>query len=153
MNKILRSLRISHVLFLLIAISTILFALEYINFKDYSKIKIQNKFLYITHEEYSEENTLYTGSKSYLGIPVCLLTSFEYDSERPVIGTDEFTKETDIIWIDRNLRVVDIKNSVQPCNTNPCTRIASQKRVKYLLFAPNNWTTENNIQTGDVVSL
>lgn len=39
----------------------------------------------------------------------------------------------DIIWLDKNFRVVDIKENCEPCRTFFCPAIIPQKSAKYVL--------------------
>jgi hypothetical protein len=140
-------------LMFLLSIILLLFLVEHFKYKDLAKMKISSKTVYITPELYSRKNPPYTSSWSLLRRPIGVLKTFRYDDERPVIDTRELTTPADILWIDKNLTIVDIKTQVQPCETTPCSRVASSEKVKHLLFLPKNWTRKNNIQTGTVVSI
>ncbi len=56
----------------------------------------------------------------------------------------------DIIFIDENFEIVDIKN-VQPCREEPCTLYESSKPAKYVLEVNGNFTLKNKIKIGDRV--
>ncbi|MDP6999057.1 MAG: DUF192 domain-containing protein [Candidatus Poribacteria bacterium] len=54
-----------------------------------------------------------------------------------------------IVWIDSNMRVVDIQNGV-PCMTKPCSDITSDKPAKYILEVKNGVFKG---MIGDIVSI
>ncbi|MCK5022003.1 MAG: DUF192 domain-containing protein [Candidatus Pacebacteria bacterium] len=39
----------------------------------------------------------------------------------------------DIIWIDENKKIVDIKKDVQPCQTEKCSLITPKNKARYIL--------------------
>ena len=53
----------------------------------------------------------------------------------------------DIIFINKNLEVVDIKNAV-PCKEEPCTLYKSSKPAMYVLEVNGNFTAKNKIKLG-----
>lgn len=53
----------------------------------------------------------------------------------------------DIIFINKNLEVVDIKNAV-PCKEEPCTLYKSSKPAIYVLEVNGNFTAKNKIKLG-----
>lgn len=55
----------------------------------------------------------------------------------------------DILWLDRDLKVIHISANTPPCRTEPCMVYAPQKPAKYVLEVPANFTFKNNITTGD----
>jgi uncharacterized protein len=56
----------------------------------------------------------------------------------------------DMIFIDNNLRIVDIKQNVQPClHENPCPSYPSIKPAKYVLEVNAGFVQQNNIKVGD----
>ena len=56
----------------------------------------------------------------------------------------------DIIFIDENYGIVDIKNAV-PCKEDPCALYKSLKPAKYVLEVNTNFTAKNKIKVGDKV--
>lgn len=58
----------------------------------------------------------------------------------------------DILWIDENLRVVDIAESAQPCKFN-CPVYLPDEKSLYVLEVSSGFIKENNIQLGDSVSI
>jgi hypothetical protein len=59
----------------------------------------------------------------------------------------------DILWLDRDLRVVHISANTPPCIAEPCGIYASPKPAKYVLEVKANFTHENNIKIGDQLFL
>lgn len=56
----------------------------------------------------------------------------------------------DMIFIDNDLRIVDIKKNVQPCvQENPCPSYPSTGPAKYVLEVNAGFTEQNNIKVGD----
>lgn len=58
----------------------------------------------------------------------------------------------DIIFIDENFGIIDIKTAV-PCKEDPCMLYKSSKPAKYALEVNAGFTAENNIKIGDKVAL
>ncbi len=56
----------------------------------------------------------------------------------------------DIIFINKNLEIVDIKNA-QPCKEEPCVLYSSSKPAKYTLEVNSNFTIKNEIKVGDKI--
>ena len=56
----------------------------------------------------------------------------------------------DIIFIDKNLKIVDIKNA-QPCEEESCALYKSSKPAKYVLEVNGNFTINNKIKIGDKI--
>ena len=58
----------------------------------------------------------------------------------------------DIIFIDKNFKIVDIKNAM-PCNEDPCAAYDSAKPAKYVLEVNGGFAAKNSIEAGDKVDL
>ena len=58
----------------------------------------------------------------------------------------------DIIFIDNNFKIVDIKHAV-PCKEEPCEIYSSGKPAKYVLEVNGNFTTKKNIKIGDNIEI
>lgn len=58
----------------------------------------------------------------------------------------------DIIFIDKNLKIVDIK-SAAPCKEEPCTLYKSQKPAKYVLEMNGNFSKRKGIDVDDDVKI
>ena len=54
----------------------------------------------------------------------------------------------DIIFIDKNFRIVDIKNAV-PCKEELCPLYKSSKPAEYVLEVNKNFTIKNGIKVGN----
>lgn len=59
----------------------------------------------------------------------------------------------DIIWLDRDLRVVHISANTPPCSAEPCGIYTSPKPAKYVLEVKANFTHKNGIKIGDQLFL
>ena len=58
----------------------------------------------------------------------------------------------DMIFIDENLKIVDIKNA-QPCEEEQCNLYKSSKPAKYVLEVNGNFTIRNNVKISDKMTL
>lgn len=57
----------------------------------------------------------------------------------------------DIIFLDKNLRIVDIKENVQPCRSDPCETYSSIVPAQYVIEL-NGKTAENiGLKKGDII--
>lgn len=57
----------------------------------------------------------------------------------------------DMIWINDDLQVVDIKENVPPCQTDPCEIYAPQGKAVYVLEINAQGVHNNGIKIGDRV--
>jgi uncharacterized membrane protein (UPF0127 family) len=57
----------------------------------------------------------------------------------------------DLIFLDRDRRVVDMYINVPPCKSDPCPSYYSRKRAQYVLELRGNRATELNLKIGDSV--
>lgn len=55
----------------------------------------------------------------------------------------------DIIWLDENMRIVDIKNNVQPCTTKTCEQYKPETAAKYVLELNSGDANKNFLNNGD----
>ena len=58
----------------------------------------------------------------------------------------------DMIFIDKELKIVDIKNAV-PCKADPCPLYKPENAVKYVLEVNYGFSKSNGVSTGDNVNL
>lgn len=58
----------------------------------------------------------------------------------------------DIIFINSNFEIVDVKNAV-PCKESPCALYKSSKPAKYVLEVNGNFTVRNSIKIGDKIKI
>ncbi len=58
----------------------------------------------------------------------------------------------DIIFVDENLEIVDIKNAL-PCSSEPCALYTSSLPAKYVLEVNSGFSEQNNLTIGEEVSL
>lgn len=57
----------------------------------------------------------------------------------------------DMIFINSNGTIVDIKNNVQPCKTDDCETYISKEKAKYTLEINGGLCQKNNIKEGDKI--
>ena len=55
----------------------------------------------------------------------------------------------DIIWLDKNKRVVFIKHSAQPCKADPCETFGPDESAKYVLEINSGLVKEIGLEKGD----
>jgi uncharacterized membrane protein (UPF0127 family) len=58
----------------------------------------------------------------------------------------------DIIWISRDLRIVDISTNVKPC-AGACENIIPKQAVKYVLEVKSGFVSKHKLNLGDQVFL
>jgi uncharacterized membrane protein (UPF0127 family) len=58
----------------------------------------------------------------------------------------------DMIWIDKNKKIVDIKTT-QPCQTNNCETFIPSGKAIYVFEANAGFAEKNNIKIGDDVEI
>ena len=59
----------------------------------------------------------------------------------------------DMIWIDKDNKIIFIKKNAQPCKQENCASFGPDEKVKYVLEANAGYIKENSIQVGDIVSI
>lgn len=59
----------------------------------------------------------------------------------------------DIIWIDKNRRIISIKNDLQPCGIENCPNIAVYEPIKYILEINAGISEKFNFSVGDEVNI
>ena len=58
----------------------------------------------------------------------------------------------DMLFIDADFRIVDIKENVPPCKDDPCPSYSSEHPAKYVLEVNSGFVLENNIKIDDTIS-
>lgn len=58
----------------------------------------------------------------------------------------------DIIWINSDLEVVDIKENALPCKSDFCPTFTSSKKAKYVLEINGSLVEKKGIRVGDKAS-
>ena len=56
----------------------------------------------------------------------------------------------DIIWLDKDNRVVYIETNVPPCRKDPCPVYTPSQKARYVLEIPSGSVAKNGIILGDV---
>lgn len=57
----------------------------------------------------------------------------------------------DMLFIDRDFKIVDIIENAQPCKTNTCPSYISKQPAKYVLEVNAGFVKENKIDVGDII--
>ncbi|KAF6248007.1 hypothetical protein C6990_00755 [Nitrosopumilus sp. b3] len=77
---------------------------------------------------------------------------FVYESEKKRSFWMENTLiPLDMLFIDTDFRIIDIKENVQPCKTETCPSYPSKLPSKYVLEVNAGFVMMNNIEIGDSV--
>ena len=58
----------------------------------------------------------------------------------------------DMIWLDAGRRVVDIAESVPPCQAEPCPTYAPSGHALYVLEAVAGFASQHGLKRGDTVT-
>lgn len=56
----------------------------------------------------------------------------------------------DILWLDKNMEIVDISERVKPC-LDECVPFYPQKEVRYVLEVREGFVEKNNIKRGQIL--
>lgn len=59
----------------------------------------------------------------------------------------------DMIFIDKNLNIINIIENAQPCTKEPCQAYSSSKPAKYVIETNAGFAKENNITQGQKISI
>ena len=123
--------------------------------KNYSKISIYNgKNLIDLNVEIADDNQKRTNGLMFRGsLDETSGMFFIFENENYQIFWMKNTLiPLDLVYIDKNLKVVDIKYAV-PCKEDPCAVYKSAKPAKYVLEVNGNFTAKKNIKPGDKIVL
>lgn len=112
-------------------------------------LKIGDKYLNIEIADSEKEREQGLSGRDYLGDDAGLLFIFERDDFYHIWMKD-VRFAIDVIWIDKDGKVVDIENNVSPA-TFP-NSFTSDKPARYVLEVNAGWAGKNAIKIGDLVS-
>jgi uncharacterized membrane protein (UPF0127 family) len=59
----------------------------------------------------------------------------------------------DMIWLDENLKIVDITKNVPPCKTENCQTYMPKAKAQYILEVNAGYSDKQNINIGDTLKL
>jgi hypothetical protein len=59
----------------------------------------------------------------------------------------------DIIWLDENYQVVDVKNNAAPCLQESCPSFVSSREAKFVLEINGGQTDKIGLKVGDYLSI
>ena len=59
----------------------------------------------------------------------------------------------DMIWIDTQKRIVDVKSNVPPCKADPCTSYPPAGNARYVLEVASGVAKEHGLKAGDVLRI
>jgi len=59
----------------------------------------------------------------------------------------------DLIFMDKNGKIVDIKENFEPCKDDPCPSYKSKEKAKYVLEVNGGFCKKNNIKVGLLLKL
>lgn len=118
---------------------------EYIEFSEKLKIKVE-----IAKTE--EERTLGLMFRRFLKEDYGMLFVFEKEDYQSFWMKNCFFP-LDIIFIDKNGKIVDIKENFQPCQEDPCPSYKSREKAKYVLEVNAGFSKKNNIKIGQNLKL
>ena len=57
----------------------------------------------------------------------------------------------DMLFIDADFRIIDVKEKVPPCKEDPCPSYQSKQPAKYVLEANSGFALKNNLEIGDMM--
>jgi uncharacterized membrane protein (UPF0127 family) len=76
---------------------------------------------------------------------------FVYEKNvRPSFWMKNMRFPLDIIWIDKDHRIVDVVSDVQPC-TDDCALLVSDREVQFILEVESGFVRRHNIKLGELV--
>lgn len=77
---------------------------------------------------------------------------FVFESERKQSFWMKNTRiPLDMLFIDKDFRIIEIKENIQPCKTDSCPSYPSKFPAKYVLEVNAGFTAMNKIKIGDSV--
>jgi len=74
------------------------------------------------------------------------------DSAKHIFWMKNTLIPLDMVWLDENLRVVDISHNIPPCVTPSCQTYMPANPAKYVLEINGGLSERNNLKTGDQIT-
>jgi len=119
---------------------------------DIVEVKIGDHVVYAEVADSSSEKVRGLMYRSHLNETEGML--FIYDSERNIsFWMKNMEIPINMIWLDSNLSVVHIEESVPPCEDDDCPSYAAPSKAMYILEVSANFTSRNDVQVGDQIQL
>ncbi len=117
---------------------------------DFVEVVIGDQLIKAEVASTPEEKTRGLMERQNLGTNEGML--FVYDSEGLYAFWMKNTKiPLDMIWIDSEHKIVDIKRNAQPCTVLACPTHAPKTPALYILEVNGGWTETNSINPGEYV--
>lgn len=58
----------------------------------------------------------------------------------------------DMIWLDKDMKVVEIQENALPCRRDPCDIYMPVNKAQYILEVYGGWTHRHNLNIGDTIT-
>ncbi len=142
----------TYILLLIIFFGLYLFSQNNIDneVREISQACVKNKYFKVETAVTAQERRMGLMNREYLALDSGMLFIFEKEDMH-----NFWMKNTlislDIIWVDKNNKVIFIKENVKPCKIEKCELFGPNKKAKYVLEINGGLAERIEIKIGDVV--
>lgn len=78
---------------------------------------------------------------------------FVFNGEQPLSFWMQNTKVgLDIIFVDKNFKIINIAQSAMPCLQEPCAYYYSQGNAQFVLEVPAGYSEKHHFETGNLIT-
>lgn len=118
----------------------------------YTTLKLKNTDikLYIADNDLKKQKGLMNVSK--LDANEGMIFLFDHES-KATFWMKNTLIPLDIIWVNKDMKIVDIKENAQPCDSNQCPFIYPADISKYVIELNSGYTKKHSIKVGDILDI
>lgn len=122
--------------------------------QSYIQIPVDSGFVKVNVEvaDSEQERSLGLSGRRYLGDYEGMIFVFEEETATPFWMKD-MVISLDMIFIDKDGFVVDLKEDLAPCEENYCTSIYSKEKFMYNLEVNSGFVLKHGIEIGDNIDI
>lgn len=78
---------------------------------------------------------------------------FVFQSEQPLSFWMKNTKVAlDIIFVDKNFKIINIAKNATPCTDDPCLNYYSKGNAQFVLEVPAGYAEKHHFETGNLIT-
>jgi hypothetical protein len=143
----------TNVYFMIILLLVLSAFLIYIfNERQHYKLKINDYTINLEPAITIEEKTRGLMHREYLSKDRGMIFIFD-DSDKRTFWMKNTLIPLDMIFVDNENKVVDMKKNFQPCREEPCETYTSSQPARYVIEVNAGLTDELGIETGQVLEI
>ena len=124
---------------------------EEISIRNKGELELSGQKINIEYARSEEARSQGLSGRSIMDINSGMLFVFP-NEETHSFWMKDMLMPLDIIFINKDFTIVDIKESQNPCTPQSCPQILSGQNFKYALEVNSGWVKINNVKIGDKIA-